>query len=200
MGVDPPGRNVTDYAACDERLLIEAVRGDASLYGHVVTRFERVLARYVKRVLGRHAEAAEDVLQEVFIKAYVNINDYDRARPFAPWLFRIAHNEAVSFLRKRKAEPQLVNGEDAGLILENMMAEGDPALHFEQGRTAAEVRGALKGLEPRYREVLMLRYLEDKSYDEIAEILQMPPGTVATLIRRGLRRLQQPLKATWGAV
>jgi RNA polymerase sigma-70 factor, ECF subfamily len=178
--------------------MIEAVLKDGRAYGKVVARYEAALMRYVRRLLGHHAASAEDVLQEVFVKAYLNINDFDRARAFAPWLYRIAHNEAVSYLRGRKMEQQTINGEDAMLLIERAAADSDPAADLEAARTSGEVRQALKALDARYRDVLVLRYLEEKSYDEIADILRLPPGTVATLIRRGLQQLKAPLRSHWG--
>jgi RNA polymerase sigma-70 factor, ECF subfamily len=188
--------NVPQDAA--DRAMVEAALADPRAYGAVIARFEHALGRYVRRLLGRHGAAAEDVLQEVFIKAYVNINDFDRGRPFSPWIYRIAHNEAVSFLRKRKAEPQTVKGEDAALILAHIADPDDPAQALGRARDAGDMRKALAALDGKYRDVLVLRYLEEKSYDEIADILQMPPGTVATLINRGLKRLRAPLEAAWG--
>ena len=145
-------------------------------------------------------QSAEDVLQDIFIKAYVNLNDFDRSRPFSPWIYRIAHNEAISFLRKRNAETQTISDEDALLILDRVAGGDDPEAAWQRTRTEGDVRKALSALDQRYRDVLVLRYLEEKSYDEIADILEMPPGTVATLINRGLKQLQTPLRMTWGAV
>lgn len=182
--------------AQDDGALVARALRDPNAYGAIVLRFEFVLKRYVRRLLGRHAQFAEDVLQDVFIKAYLNLNDYDTARPLAPWLYRIAHNEAVSFLRKRGAEPQVIDGEDGRLILERMQ-DGTSAERAERFDFAESgIRYALAGLDPRYRDVLVLRYLEEKSYDEISDILEMPPGTVATRIRRGLERLKSSLAAS----
>ncbi len=168
-------------------------------YAGLVRRYELVLGRYVRRLLGRHMQWAEDVLQDVFIKAYVNLNDYDSSRPFGPWIYRIAHNEAVSFLRRKNAESETITGEDAELILQQAAGSGDdPGTAWQRARTGGEVRTALSGLDRRYRDVLVLRYLEEKSYDEIADILEMPMGTVATLINRGLKQLKAPLQASWG--
>jgi len=187
-----------DPAAQDDGALVARALRDPNAYGAIVLRFEAVLKRYVRRLLGRHAQSAEDVLQDVFLKAYINLNDYDTARPLAPWLYRIAHNEAVSFLRKRGVEPQVIDGEDGRLILERMRDEtaADATVRFDLAESG--IHGALAGLDPRYRDVLVLRYLEDKSYDEISDILEMPPGTVATRIRRGLERLKSSLPASPG--
>jgi RNA polymerase sigma-70 factor, ECF subfamily len=189
---------VNAVAPADDRALIEAALRDRNAYAEVVRRYEPVIARYVRRLLGINAQSAEDVLQEIFIKAYVNLNDYDRARPFAPWLYRIAHNEAVSFLRKHNSERHTISGEDALLILERTADGEDPGVLWQRRRAADEVRQALGGLTGRYRDVLVLRYIEEKSYDEIADILEMPAGTVATLIARGLRQLKDTLRAAWG--
>lgn len=185
-----------NLAAQDDGALVARALRDPNAYGAIVHCFEAALKRYVRRLLGRHAQSAEDVLQDVFIKAYVNLNDYDTSRPLGPWLYRIAHNEAVSFLRKRGAEPQVIDGEDGRLILERTRDEtsADGTARFDLAESG--VHGALIELDPRYRDVLVLRYLEDKSYDEISDILQMPPGTVATRIRRGLERLKSSLTAT----
>ena len=79
---------VNDPAAADDATLVARTLRDPQAYGAIVLRFEAVLRRYVKRLLGQHGQAAEDVVQDVFIKAYVNLNDYDPARPLGPWLFR----------------------------------------------------------------------------------------------------------------
>jgi RNA polymerase sigma-70 factor, ECF subfamily len=183
---------VNDYAQ-DDPTLVEAALRDRNAYAQLVARYEHPLARYVARLLGGHRQSVEDVLQEVFIKAYVNLNDYDRSRPFAPWLYRIAHNEAVSFLRKRQVQPQFVTGEDALLIIERA-AEADVNEGTDHTRIE-EIRTAIGELDTAYRDVLVLRYLEEKSYDEIADILRLPPGTVATRINRGVKRLKARLES-----
>ena len=176
----------------DATLVARALR-DPRAYGAIVRRFEAVLRRYVKRLLGRHGQAADDVVQDVFVKAYVNLNGYDQSRALGPWLYRIAHNEAVSYLRKRGREPSVIDGEDGQLILAKLRDENAFGAAPLQD---SGIHQALAGLAPRYRDVLLLRYVEDKSYDEISDILQMPPGTVATRIRRGLERLKSAL-AKW---
>ena len=178
----------------DQDLVAAALR-DRNAYALIVRRWQPVLSRYLRRLLGQSAEATEDVLQDVFIKVYVNLNDYDRARPFGPWIYRIARNEALSFLRKRKTEPPLVTGEDAQIIIERLSDGIDVQEMSERQRIEEKVRGAIAQLDMRYRDVLVLRFLEDKGYDEISEIMQVPPGTVATLINRGTKQLRSALEA-----
>jgi RNA polymerase sigma-70 factor, ECF subfamily len=181
-----------------DRALVAAALVEPRAYGAVIARHEHTLKRYVRRLLGNQQHAVDDVLQEVFMKAYVNLNDYDSTRPFSPWIYRIAHNEAISFLRKTKSEPHTVSGEDAALMLERVADLDDPDQALLRSRNQGDIHKALASLEQKYRDVLVLRYLEEKSYDEISDILHLPPGTVATLINRGLKRLREPLKASWG--
>ena len=178
----------------DQNLVAAALR-DRNAYASVVRRWQPVLSRYLRRILGQSAEATDDVLQEVFIKVYVNLNDYDPGRPFGSWIYRIARNEALSFHRKRKAEPLLVTGEDAQALIERLSDGFDVHETSERMRIEESVRSAIAQLELRYRDVLILRFLEDKGYDEIAEILHVPPGTVATLITRGTKQLRASLQA-----
>lgn len=179
----------------DDRALVEAALHDRNAYARIVTRYEDMLGRYVRRLLGRNAEAVDDVLQEAFIKAYVNLNDYDTSRPFAPWIYRIAHNEAISFLRKRRTQPQVIDGEDGRLILERMTDGTDLEETYGFIGIEKRIQAAIAELGQHYRDVLVLRYIEEKSYDDIADILALPPGTVATRIRRGLERLKTVLES-----
>lgn len=188
--------DVTAGAPGDDAVLVARALRDRNAYALIVGRYEAPLRRYVGRVLGAESQAAEDVVQEAFLKAYVNLNDYDRRLPFAPWLYRIAHNEAVSHLRRTQARPRSIDGEDGALILARLsdgVDWGERLASFDDVRL---VQAALAGLKPRYRDVLVLRYLEDRNYDEIADILRLPPGTVATLIRRGAARLRTMLAAS----
>lgn len=183
--------------ASDKDLVAAALR-DGKAYGPLIARYQSALARYVRRLLGAQGHAVEDVLQEVFIKAYLNLNDYDPERPFGPWIYRIAHNEAVSHLRKARVAAMTVTGEDAALILERLADPDDPGQALWRSQSLRGLRQSLDNLDQRYRDVLVLRYLEEKSYDEIADILQLPPGTVATYISRGLKRLRGSMTLSWG--
>jgi RNA polymerase sigma-70 factor, ECF subfamily len=187
----------TEAEKLSDRQLVEATLSDRRVYAHIVKRYKAPLGRYVRRLLGWYRESADDMLQEVFIRVYLNLNDYDQTRPFSPWIYRIAHNETVSLLRKRNAEPPVVAGDDAQLILEHVSSDDNPAAGWAERRTAHEIQNALAALDARYRDVLVLRFLEEKTYDEIADILQIPPGTVATFISRGLKQLKMPLKESW---
>jgi RNA polymerase sigma-70 factor, ECF subfamily len=183
-----------DPALISDQTLVKSALADRNAYAQIIVKFEPMLRRYVRRQLFSHGQFIDDVLQNVFMKAYVNLNDYDFSRPLAPWLYRIAHNEAISYLRKIKSGPQMVAGEDAQLFLNQLVEPDDPYTCLIRNRTALELQTAVLGLDAKYKDVLVLRYLEGKTYDEISDILELPSGTVATLISRGLKRLRDLLK------
>ncbi len=179
--------------------LVRATLADTAAYGQLISRHEAKLRRYVRRILAGQTSATDDVLQDVFIKAYLNLNDFDQSRAFSPWLYRIAHNEAVSHLRKSSAGIQLVTGEDAQVLLDQFADPEDPASLFWRNRSYDQLQKSLGKLDAKYRDVLVLRYLEGQSYDDISEILRLPSGTVATLLKRGLARLRDIFETTGGA-
>lgn len=181
----------------DDVALVAAALQDRQAYGALLRRYEVRLARYVRRLLGQYGQMTEDVLQNGFIRAYLNLNDYDPARPFSPWIYRIMHNEALSQLRKQSAGIQTVAGEEALLILERIADDVTPEISLQRSQSAADLRAALGKLDRRYQDVLVLRYLEGMSYEEISEVLELPPGTVANNISRGLKKLRTPLLRSW---
>ncbi len=168
---------------------------DPKAFASIVRRYQPPLGRYLRRLLGWNSEQIEDVLQEVFLKAYVNLNDYDPARLFSPWIYRITHNEAISLLRKRRVESQLISGEDGLLLLERLWDGTDAQRDLDAAHVEEKLRAAIAGLDRKYREVIVLRYLEEKTYDDIADILHLPMGTVATLVSRSKQRLRKALDA-----
>jgi RNA polymerase sigma-70 factor, ECF subfamily len=185
---------VQDRTLLSDTDLVAHTLRDTSVYAVLVRRWEPPLTRYVRRLLGSNNQSAEDVLQETFLKAYINLNDFDQSRPFGPWIYRIARNEAITFLRKKRIEPPQVSSEDAILILERL-SDGITAQEiYDQKRMNEQIRAAINSMDARYREPLMLRYLEDKGYDDIADILELPSGTVATLIHRGTKQLRAALE------
>ena len=182
------------HTSLDDRELVAAALRDRNSFALIVRRYEPQLSRYLRRLLGWSSQSTEDVLQEVFVKVYLNLNDYDRARPFSPWIYRIAHNEAMSFLRKRRAEPYMISGEEGMLLLDRMLDGFDVQEAIDRSRLEEWVRTEIGKMDPKYRSALVLRYLEEKDYKEIAEILRVPMGTVATLINRGRKRMRRNLE------
>ncbi len=126
-------------------------------------------------------------MQEVFIKAYKNINGYDSKYSFSSWIYRIAHNEAISFLRKQKRSIESSNDMD---IFDTLSSDESIEDNFLVELRKKEVRKILKMLESKYRELLILRYFEDMEYNEISDILHISIGNVSSLINRGKKKFK----------
>jgi RNA polymerase sigma-70 factor (ECF subfamily) len=135
-----------------------------------------------------------DVLQEIFIKAYRNLNGFDTSLSFSSWIYRIAHNEAISFYRKKNVRPEghmVGDGDEIlGFLASNQ--EG-PEVKFDKEINAEEVTRALELIDEKYREPIILRFFEHKEYDEISDILEIPMGSVGTLLHRGKKQLASVL-------
>jgi RNA polymerase sigma-70 factor (ECF subfamily) len=158
-------------------------------------RYEAPLDRYLRRLGVRRPEDREDVLQEIFIKAYRNLNGFDRGLKFSSWLYRIAHNEAISWYRKQSVRPEGHVVDESDTILQFLQAAELRSDQLAAERLNAELLNtALNELPQKYQDVITLRYFEHKDYDEISDILQVPVGTVGTLLHRGKAKLASILK------
>lgn len=177
----------------DEQIVTMTLK-DHSSFGFIIERYEAKLKRYIARLGVRNHDDQLDVLQEIFIKAYKNLNSFDTSLSFSSWIYRIAHNEAISWYRKQKVRPEghlIVAGDE---VL-NLLSAKDvgPEVTFDQTINASELAKALDELDVKYREVLILRYFEQKEYEEISDILKIPVGTVGTLIFRAKKQLYNAL-------
>lgn len=159
-------------------------------YAPLVEKYEQPLLRYILRISNISQEEGEDLLQNVFLKAYQNLNDFDGKLKFSSWIYRIAHNEVVSAWRRRSARAGEINLEkaEAAKILCSTL---DVPVRTDEKFLTESVREMLGKLPQKYREVLILRFLEEKDYSEISDILHKPPGTVATLLNRAKRAFEQ---------
>lgn len=180
----------------DNDLVLAVREGDSEKYAQIIERYQGKLFVYVFRLVGNREEA-EDLLQDVFIKTYRNLNSFDVERKFSSWIYRIAHNEAVNYI-KRKSLKRFIPWESIVSIKDKL----ESSTSSEEGadekwlrkETSQEVEKALLKLPLKYRQVLTLRYYSDKSYEEISEILGRPVNTVGTLINRAKKKLAEELK------
>ena len=159
---------------------------------HIMKRYEGRLLNYIRRISGVNLQDAEDILQGVFIKVYINLAGYDRNLKFSSWIYRITRNEVISDFRKRKARPKIVwdvNSE----ILHNIMAEFDLERQINNEINNELIFQVLDKLDEKYKEVLVLKFFEEKSYEEISDIIKKPMGTVGTLIARAKKRFRREM-------
>lgn len=164
----------------DEELVMKVRDSDKELYSQIVNRYEKKLLNYAIYFL-KNREEAKDVIQNSFIKAYVNLNGFDEKKKFSSWIYRIVHNEVMNSLNKRKKEISL---EQNSWIERLLLSREDLEEIFDKKATRIKVNECLNELPLTYREPLLLFFLEDKSYDEISDILRMPISTVGTKINR----------------
>lgn len=177
----------------DQDVVIQTLK-DRHMFRILVQRYQDALLRYIRRIGCSDSEAAKDILQESFIKAYLNLNDYDSTFSFSTWIYRIVHNETMNHFRKQKNRPQIVADESSLYLFETIPDELDIAGDADAKLRGQAVSVALAKLKPQYREVIVLRFFENKSYDETANILRIPNGTVATYLARGKAELAMLLK------
>lgn len=189
-----PGTNERLELPPSDEELARLTLQDKQYFGALVDRYEAKLRRYVARLGVRNPEDQLDVLQEIFLKAYRNLNGFDTSLKFSSWIYRIAHNEAISWYRKRNVRPEghLVHeNEDLLNFLQGGEERAD--VTFDKTVNAAEVMRALEGIDEKYRQVIILRFFEHKEYEEISDILQIPVGSVGTLLHRGKKQLRDAL-------
>lgn len=184
----------TNSKLTDEEL-VAATLDDKQNLVFLIERYEVVLRRYIKRKAQLSEEDADDVLQDIFVKTYMNLNGFDKRLSFSSWIYRITHNEVISWWRKRKVRPEgnsiFVEDEILGNVAgsENVQKELE---ELDLGRIAT---AELYTLPEKYKDILILRFMEEKDYGEISDILKIPPGTVATRINRAKKKLKQQLEA-----
>jgi RNA polymerase sigma-70 factor (ECF subfamily) len=174
----------------DEELAALAVKSGEA-YGELMKRYEGRLLAYIRRLSGVRTEDAQDILQDSYIKAYYNLNDFDPKLKFSSWIYRITHNETISDWRKRNARPSVILDEESW---SKFHGSEDLAREVDQKIDRVRVEEALNRLHVKYRDVIILKYLEERSYEEIADILRKSPNTVGTLINRGKKQLKKILK------
>lgn len=167
---------------------------DKGLFGELVDRYEAKLTRYIARLGVRDPEDQLDVLQEIFLKVYRNLNGFDPSLKFSSWIYRIAHNEAISWYRKKNVRPEGHLVADSEELLGFLRGSDESAdVTFDKSVNADEVNRALFDIDEKYREVIILRFFEHKEYEEISDILKIPVGSVGTLLHRGKKQLATAL-------
>ena len=176
----------------DEQIVVLTLKNQ-DYYLCLMKRYEGKLLNYILKISNISKEDGEDILQEVFIKAYQNLNDFDLNCKFSNWIYSIAHNTTISAFRKKKVRPQTVSWEDKDLnnILESTLDVENTSL---QKLTYKQILKIINQLPLKYKDVLILKFVEGKDYQEISDILHKPMGTIATLINRAKKSLKQELK------
>lgn len=184
-----------------ERKIKEVKKGDHHAFEEIVLLFQNRIYEHCLRLVGNPHEA-EELAQEAFIRAYVNIHSYDLKRKFSTWLYRIATNVSIDRLRKRKPDYYLdatIQGTEK-LNMYSQLAASDYIP--EEELSARELQGfvheQILNLPPLYKSIIVLRYLNDFSLKEISEMMDLPVGTIKTRLYRGRELLRKKLLSIKG--
>ncbi len=174
----------------DEQLAVRVQRGEIGAFAQLVSPYEDKLTRYLRRIL-RDADDVADTLQDVFIKVYEQIQGFDASQKFSPWIYRIAHNEAVNVIRKRRTTP--LSWFDPDVLLPHFIAVEKSDTESERSHMKQILDTILEKIDEGYRAILILHYYDEMSYKDIAEVLRIPVSSVGVKIYRGKKMVEKLL-------
>lgn len=191
--------NYSDKAKYDLELVNRANRGDEKAYAELLSRYRDSIYFMLLKMVNNKSDA-EDLTIEAFGKAFKNIHQYSPQFAFSTWLFKIASNNGIDFLRKRRAVIVSIDGdenEDEDSKPMTVCDEGlDPSETMIKSQIVDLMRDVVDRLKPRYRRLVEMRYFEELSYEEIAEQLNLPLGTIKAQLFRSRELLYNILKNT----
>ncbi|HEY3011561.1 MAG TPA: sigma-70 family RNA polymerase sigma factor [Gemmatimonadales bacterium] len=184
----------------DQDVVLRARSGQEAAYRELIRRYERPIFALLFRMV-RDRELAEDLAQETFVKALNAIDSYRPEFKFSSWIFKIANNAAIDHLRRRELDTLSLDGSPHAETPEAMQAtalqigarQETPLDTVEAKELGTAIEAAIGSLRPEYRSCILLRHVEGRAYEEIAEILNLPLGTVKTYIHRARNELRQSL-------
>ncbi|NNG16409.1 MAG: sigma-70 family RNA polymerase sigma factor [Gemmatimonadales bacterium] len=193
-----PQQNLRD--ATDQEVVAQARLGREAAYRELVRRYERPIFSLIYRMV-RDRELAEDLSQETFVKALKAVRSYRPEYKFSSWIFKIANNAAIDHLRKRELATLSIEGSPHARTPDAMEATAlqiggrlpGPLDQLEARELGGAIEEAISHLRPEYRSCILLRHVEGRPYEEIAEILGLPLGTVKTYIHRARHELRKAL-------
>lgn len=182
--------NLRDFT--DAELIAKAISGREDSFEEIVRRYQRPITNYVYRMLGNY-DASLDVTQEIFIKVYNSMARYSTEYKFSTWLYKISHNAAIDYLRRHSVHVQSleVENEDGVYQVQFESKRLSPEQERERSEWREEIETVVKRLPTGYRELIVLRHTQDLSYDEIAEITNLPLGTVKNRLFRAREMMRE---------
>lgn len=175
----------------DHELVRKSLDGNERAFREIITRYNGVIYAAVRSIMG-NSDETDDTVQEIFVKIYKGLPRFKGKARFSTWAYTIARNEAINALNRRKKN--LYNIEE----FNNLAASNDtPEEAYSKKESALNLENYIKRLDKDYRAVIELRYLADKSYLEVADIMDIPIGTVKTYIHRAKLRLKELMTTTF---
>jgi len=197
MSATGPSENISKTKSDDNILINKALAGDQTAYEKLMKKYYQLIYNLIFRMISRK-EDVEDLTQEAFIKAFNSLQNFDRQFAFSTWLFKIATNNAIDYLRKKKLNTfsidREIESEESDFKFEIPDSENKPDRVIIEDERKQILDEAIESLPPKYKEVILLRHKMDKEYEEIAKELKLPLGTVKAHIFRGRELLNKYLK------
>jgi len=179
----------------DGEAMARALQGQPEFFEHIVHRYSRPVTKFIYRMVGDY-EAALDLTQEVFLKVYTALDRYDERYKFSTWLFKIASNHTIDYLRKQNGNTfslEATNGESDGNWLAAVADEPSPERQAILNQRRALIESVIAELPVPYRQVIVLRHVAELEYEEIAEVSGLPLGTVKNRIFRAREAIRKKL-------
>jgi RNA polymerase sigma-70 factor (ECF subfamily) len=173
--------------------LVKLTLGDQENFLYLVNRYKDRLIHYVRRLTNANIEEAEDTMQEVFLKVYLNLNDFNPNLKFSSWIYRITHNQVISRHRKIKARPEGYSIDIEDQAARSLAADVDIIDATDLVIMKEQITAILSELPDKYREVLVLKFLEEKNYQEMSDIIKKPVGTVASTLNKAKQEFKKEM-------
>lgn len=180
-----------------KQLVIDARNGDQKAYEQLLNRYKNGIFNMIYQMVKNHDET-EDLVQETFIKAFNSLNSYNEQYAFSTWLYKIAFNNCIDSLRKRKLKTMSIDTpiklNESEVQMEIKDNSETPEQNYIYNEKKEQIQNSIDELPEKYRKTILLRHKEEKSYEEISEILNIPIGTVKARIFRAREMLKKKLK------
>ena len=174
--------------------IISLTLEESNNFALIIDRYEKKLFRYIMRLGDFSIQEWEDILQDIFIRVYTHLNEYDERFAFSSWIYRIAHNTTIDTYRKNNKKWVIsLDDELYEWLKETLSSDEDIASNLKEKDMRLLVQDSFGSLTPEQKEVIILKYIEWRDYEEISDILKIPIGTVGTLIHRAKKQLQWSL-------
>lgn len=191
----------SESAEQDKELVASALDGDEAAYAALVDKYQNALFHHVRKII-RDKSEVDDLVQETFIKAFSALESYSTQYAFSTWLYKIATNHAIDFLRKKKLRTlsidKPIKTKEGEMEVELPDTTYRPDRHIVEDQRKTLIQEAIDALPPKYYRVIVLRHQQEKTYDEIARELDLPLGTVKAHIFRARELLNKYLREKRG--
>jgi len=176
----------------DEELVVLTLENQENFL-FLINRYKIKLFNFIRRITNVADEDAEDILQDVFLKVYLNLNGFDHDLKFSSWVYSIARNQVISSHRKLKARAEGYSQPLDDEIARKLISDLDMKKNMDAEILKSSIQNVLDELNEKYREVLVLKFLEEKSYQEISDIIKKPIGTVGSLMNKAKGEFKKEL-------